>query len=123
MKKQPLSLTLLFAALAVPLLPRAADAAVDVSFSFFYESLSPYGEWIEVGDYGGCWRPSGVIEDWAPYTDGYWAYTDGGWTWVSYEDLGDVTYHYGRWVRVEGEGWCWVPDHRVGASLGFVALE
>src|SRR2546430_9345200 len=82
-----------------------------VSFDFFYENLEPYGEWIEVADYGYCWRPTGVDADWAPYTDGYWAYTDGGWTWVSYEDFGGITYHYGRWVQLEDEGWCWVPDY------------
>ena len=48
-------------------------------------------------------------ENWAPYTDGYWAYTDSGWTWVSYEDYGGVVYHYGRWTRLPGEGWVWVP--------------
>ena len=90
--------------------PRAAVARADVSFDFFYDSLSPYGEWIEVGDYGSCWRPSGVDADWSPYSDGYWSYTDGGWTWVSYEDFGGIVYHYGRWVQVEDEGWCWVPD-------------
>ena len=110
MKSKPFCLALLVAALAGPILPAPATAGVEVSFSVFQESLSPYGEWIEVGDYGNCWRPTGVGEDWAPYTDGYWAYTDAGWTWVSYEDWGDVTYHYGRWTRVSGEGWCWVPD-------------
>ena len=30
----------------------------EVSFDFFYDSLSPYGEWIQVGDYGLCWHPS-----------------------------------------------------------------
>ena len=29
---------------------------------------------------------------------------------MSYEDFGDIVYHYGRWVRVQDEGWCWVPD-------------
>ena len=41
-------------------------------------------------------------EDWAPYTDGYWAYTDGGWTWVSYEEFGGIVYHYGRWTQAGG---------------------
>src|SRR5687768_11903934 len=75
-----------------------AQADVEVSFEFFNESLSPYGEWIEVGDYGLCWRPTNVSDDWAPYTDGYWSYTDAGWTWVSYEEFGSVAYHYGRWT-------------------------
>jgi hypothetical protein len=99
-------------ALAAPRV-RAQD---EVSFDYFYDNLKPYGEWIQVEGYGLCWRPSGVDEEWAPYTDGYWAYTDAGWTWVSYEDFGDIVYHYGRWVRVEDEGWCWVPDHQWGPA-------
>lgn len=71
----------------------------------------PYGEWIEVGDYGYCWRPTGVDEEWTPYSDGYWTYTDAGWTWVSYEEFGGIVYHYGRWTQIEDEGWCWVPDY------------
>lgn len=108
MKLKALLLSTL-AALAL-LLPRPAEARVSVSFDFFFDALSPYGEWIEVGDYGTCWRPSITDPDWRPYSDGYWSYTDGGWTWVSYEDFGGIVYHYGRWVDVEGEGWCWVPD-------------
>ncbi|MHA3771596.1 DUF6600 domain-containing protein [Verrucomicrobiota bacterium sgz303538] len=97
--------------------PSAAQAAdAEVSFDFFNDSLSPYGDWIEVGDYGLCWRPRDVDANWAPYTDGYWSYTDAGWTWVSYEDFGGVVYHYGRWVSVEDEGWCWVPDYEWGPA-------
>jgi len=103
------------AALLTLAAPRSARAR-DVSFDFFFNSLSPHGEWLEVGDYGYCWRPSGVDEDWAPYSDGYWAYTDAGWTWVSYEDFGGIVYHYGRWARVEDEGWVWVPDYEWGPA-------
>jgi hypothetical protein len=86
-----------------------AHARADVSFGFFYDSLDPYGEWVDVPDYGYVWHPTSVDENWAPYTDGYWAYTDAGWTWVSYEDYGGIVYHYGRWTRIPGEGWVWVP--------------
>src|SRR4051794_5397478 len=95
-------LLLLCLALFVPRLARADE---EVSFDYFYDNLKPYGEWVDVADYGLCWHPSDVSEDWAPYTDGYWAYTDAGWTWVSYEDFGGIVYHYGRWVRVNDEGW------------------
>jgi hypothetical protein len=94
-------------ALVLPAAPRAQ--AVDVSVDFFYNNLSG-GSWIEVGDYGYCWQPDVALSaDWRPYSDGYWAYTDLGWTWVSYEDFGWATYHYGRWVRLSGRGWVWVP--------------
>jgi hypothetical protein len=84
-------------------------ARAQVSVSFFYNTLDPYGEWVQDPDYGYCWHPTNVDENWAPYTDGYWAYTDDGWTWVSYEDYGGVVYHYGRWAHIPGEGWVWVP--------------
>src|ERR1700746_3258513 len=92
-------------ALVLPFLPQAK---ADVSVDFFYNNLSG-GSWIEVGDYGYCWQPDIAVNDssWRPYADGYWAYTDVGWTWVSYEDFGWVTYHYGRWVRLRGIGWVW----------------
>jgi len=64
-----------------------------------------------VEGYGGCWHPTKVDCDWAPYTDGSWAYTNAGWTWASYEDFGLVVYHYGRWMQVQGQGWCWVPGY------------
>ncbi|MGA3169374.1 MAG: DUF6600 domain-containing protein [Chthoniobacteraceae bacterium] len=89
----------------------APQARAQVSVSFFYDTLSPYGEWVQDPNYGVCWHPTGVDENWAPYTDGYWAYTDAGWTWVSYEDYGGVVYHYGRWAFVPGEGWVWVPGY------------
>ncbi|MDR3404258.1 MAG: hypothetical protein P4L99_17300 [Chthoniobacter sp.] len=104
---------LVFAGVGAPSTARARDAA---SFDFFYDSLAPYGDWIQVGDYGPCWRPANVDPDWTPYSDGYWAYTDAGWTWVSYEDYGGIVYHYGRWMRLEDEGWCWVPDYEWGPA-------
>lgn len=82
-----------------------------MSFDFFYDSLAPYGEWIEVGDYGLCWRPTNVDPDWSPYSDGYWAYTDAGWTWVSYEEFGGIVYHYGRWLHLDDDSWCWTPGY------------
>lgn len=98
-------------AVAKPLPLRAQEPEDDISFDFFYDSLKPYGEWLQIAEYGLCWRPVGVEPSWAPYRDGYWAFTDGGWTWVSYEDFGGIVYHYGRWVSTLDVGWCWVPDY------------
>jgi len=86
--------------------------AADVSVDLFYDNLSG-GNWIEVGDYGYGWQPDVAVSDpnWRPYSDGYWAYTDVGWTWVSYEDFGWATYHYGRWSRVSDYGWIWFPGN------------
>ncbi len=110
-----LTLFLLFAAVFAGLSP-GTTARAEASFSFFYDSLDPLGDWIQTDDYGYCWRPDGVDAEWAPYTDGYWTYTDAGWTWVSYEDWGSICYHYGRWVNLEEEGWCWVPDYQWGPA-------
>jgi hypothetical protein len=89
----------------------------DVSIDFFYNNING-GSWIEVGNYGYCWQPDVAASDmsWRPYADGYWAYTDLGWTWVSYEDWGWATYHYGRWVRLSDYGWVWVPGYRWGPA-------
>ncbi len=108
------TLVLMLVAVMGGLAPRSAKA--EVSFNYFYDNLEPYGEWLEVADYGYCWRPSQVDAEWTPYSDGYWAYTDSGWTWVSYEDWGGICYHYGRWVNLEDEGWCWVPDYEWGPA-------
>jgi hypothetical protein len=95
---------------AIALWPATQSKAAEVSFDFFYDNLDPYGDWVEVGDYGYCWHPRDIDEDWHPYTTGNWAYTDAGWTWVSDEPYGWAVYHYGRWSRVERVGWVWVPD-------------
>lgn len=106
MKRTLFALTLL--ALSILALPQSK--ADDVSIDLFYNNLSG-GNWIEVADYGYGWQPDVAVSDpdWRPYADGYWAYTDYGWTWVSYEDFGWATYHYGRWARLEDTGWVWFP--------------
>jgi hypothetical protein len=85
-------------------------ARADVSVDYFYDNLSG-GNWIEVEGYGYGWQPDVAVNDsnWRPYADGYWAYTDDGWTWVSYEDFGWATYHYGRWANLADYGWTWFP--------------
>src|SRR6266478_3287822 len=86
------------------------QARADVSVDYFYNNLSG-GNWIDVEGYGYGWQPDLAVNDqnWRPYADGYWAYTDDGWTWVSYEDFGWATYHYGRWARLADQGWVWFP--------------
>ncbi|HXA08407.1 MAG TPA: DUF6600 domain-containing protein [Chthoniobacterales bacterium] len=115
MKRFLLALTMV--GFLLPLAPRA-QAETEVSLNFFYDNLSPYGNWIEVGDYGYCFQPNVAVDspDWRPYADGYWAYTDVGWTWVSYEDFGWATYHYGRWTDLADYGWVWIPGYEWGPA-------
>jgi len=107
---------LIFASVCAFALTVFQSGRADVSINFFYDNLNG-GNWYEVADYGYVWQPdAGTNPDWRPYTDGYWAYTDVGWTWVSYEDFGWATYHYGRWIRLEDYGWCWVPGYEWGPA-------
>lgn len=66
--------------------------------------------------HGECWRPRHVAHTWRPYTVGYWTYTDYGWTWVSDQDWGWATYHYGRWFFDPDHGWVWVPGPTWGPA-------
>src|SRR5258707_867905 len=95
------------------LAPRQASAQVGVSFETFYDSLSPYGEWLYVGHYGRVWRPrvSVVGLDFRPYTTGgHWVYTNYGWSFESEYEWGWAPFHYGRWLPDSDFGWVWVPD-------------
>lgn len=83
-----------------------------VTVNYFYDSLSPYGTWVDVTDYGRCWRPTVVLYQpgWRPYCDnGRWVYSNCGWYWVSDYSWG-LTFHYGRWFNHPRHGWCWSPD-------------
>lgn len=88
-----------------------AEAAVNISFSIFYDELGNHGAWtnyrhryVFIPDVGPGWRP---------YTLGHWAYTKPyGWTWISDEPFGWATYHYGRWGYSEDIGWYWVPGRK-----------
>jgi len=83
------------------------------SYSYFYDSLSPYGNWVDITGYGPCWQPTVVVANpgWQPYGDrGHWAYTDTGWCWVSDYSWGWAPFHYGRWFHHNRFGWCWAPD-------------
>ena len=82
-----------------------------VNFNYFYGSLSPYGEWIEIDYDLYAWRPAYVSKRWAPYTVGRWVWTTYGWYWDSYEPFGWATYHYGRWHFDDYYGWIWIPDY------------
>lgn len=82
-----------------------------VTFGFFYNSLAPYGEWIEIDRNFYVWKPMRVRYDWRPYSDGRWTWTRQGWYWVSYEPYGWAVFHYGRWHYDDYYGWVWIPGY------------
>jgi Family of unknown function (DUF6600) len=85
----------------------------EVTVNYFYDTLAPYGGWVNFEGYGWCWRPTIVVYNtgWQPYCDnGHWVYTDSGWYWVSGYSWGWATFHYGRWFHHQRYGWCWRPD-------------
>ncbi|HZI30928.1 MAG TPA: DUF6600 domain-containing protein, partial [Candidatus Binatia bacterium] len=92
--------------------PEASVPPEPVTVNYFYNTLNPYGSWVNVEGYGLCWRPTVVVYDsgWRPYCDrGHWVYTDCGWYWDSDYAWG-ATFHYGRWFNSPRYGWCWWPD-------------
>jgi hypothetical protein len=96
-----------------PPAPVLETQPVYVSNNYFYDSLSPYGTWVEIDGYGRCWRPTVAItsSSWQPYRDrGRWVHTDAGWYWMSDYSWGSVAFHYGRWFSHPRWGWCWWPD-------------
>jgi len=97
----------------------APPQPAEVTVNYFYDTLAPYGGWVDVDGYGRCWRPSVAVYNsgWQPYCDhGHWVYTDCGWYWISDYSWGWATFHYGRWFNHSRWGWCWVPDTVWGPS-------
>lgn len=91
----------------------------EISVDYFYDSLAPYGTWIDVPEYGLCWQPTVAVSasGWMPYGDrGRWVYTDYGWYWYSDYSWGWAAFHYGRWFHHTRWGWCWVPGTVWGPS-------
>jgi hypothetical protein len=102
-----------------PTAEAAPTPPANVTYNYFYNSLSPYGTWIDVDGYGWCWQPTVVVVNsgWRPYCDrGRWLYTNLGWYWQSDYSWGWATFHYGRWFHHARWGWCWYPDYVWGPS-------
>ncbi len=108
-KLTPLLLTILFIQMALALSPPGGASAAHEDVAMFYEELSPYGSWVDYGNYGPVWYPTRVSENWRPYLDGRWVPTDGGWVFETHEPWAWATYHYGNWMPTEDYGWVWAP--------------
>jgi len=113
MKKTILLTTALIIFMSIKL---DARPNLGISFNFFYSSLRPYGEWIQLDNDLVVWHPNGVAHNWRPYSIGRWSWTSDGWYWDSYEPFGWATYHYGRWYDDDYYGWIWIPDYEWGPS-------
>ena len=86
------------------------------------EDLDANGDWVNIEEYGYCWRPRVVSAGWAPYQNGRWVWEDWyGWTWVSYDPWGWAPYHYGRWTNHAGS-WYWYPGGMGGRHYWSPAL-
>ncbi len=84
----------------------------DIRIEVFYDSLSPYGDWVLLDTHGWGWLPRGVGLGWRPYTHGSWIHTAFGWTWHSDWAWGWAPFHYGRWTHHDHHGWVWIPGRR-----------
>jgi hypothetical protein len=81
--------------------------------SYFYDSLAPYGNWVQAGG-GWGWQPTAASlgQGWTPYRDrGHWVMTTDGWYWASDYSWGWAPFHYGRWMIDPQHGWVWVPGN------------
>jgi hypothetical protein len=97
----------------------ASTPPVSGTAADFYDSLAPYGTWVNVPNYGWCWKPTVEVINpvWQPYcNNGTWLWTDQGWYWNSYYSWGWAPFHYGRWCQYPGCGWLWCPDNGWGPA-------
>ena len=79
------------------------SSSAGVISSSTFASHDPFGTWIADPTYGTVWipAPNAVGPGFQPYvTNGHWTYGSDGWTWVSDFPWGWVTFHYGRWARI-----------------------
>ncbi len=82
---------------------------VTLDVDYFYDSLAPYGEWINLNPWGNVFCPYNQGIDWMPYSDGDWVDSDWGWTFESDAPWAWAGYHYGRWAYDADCGWVWIP--------------
>ena len=83
----------------------------EITYDNFYSALSPYGTWMNYGNYGQVWVCSDP--NFRPYySNGYWVNTNMGWSWNSGYSWGWAPFHYGRWGFADNIGWYWTPGYQ-----------
>jgi uncharacterized protein DUF6600 len=81
-------------------------------YSYGFNDLNYYGNYMNVPGYGMCWQPYFTGVGWNPYMDGAWMLYPGfGYSWVSAYPWGWAPYHYGSWLFVPAYGWVWQPGN------------
>jgi hypothetical protein len=81
-------------------------------YSYGFNDLNYYGNYMNVPGYGMCWQPYFTGMGWNPYMDGAWMLYPGfGYSWVSAYPWGWAPYHYGSWLFVPAYGWVWQPGN------------
>jgi len=96
-----------------------AAAPMESDAAYFYDTLAPYGSWVNVPEYGVCWQPTVVVSTpgWRPYLNsGRWVWSDCGWYWNSDYSWGWAPFHYGRWFYSGNCGWVWSPGRVWGPA-------
>ncbi len=94
---------------AQPYGPSGGPMGGPMDSSYFYDSLAPYGEWINLSPWGNVFCPYNQGIGWTPYSDGDWVDSDWGWTFESDAPWAWAGYHYGRWAFDANCGWVWIP--------------
>jgi FecR protein len=87
----------------------AANHHTQSPYQYGASDLDQYGQYTQDPQYGNVWQPYGVSMDWDPFSNGYYANSGIGTTWVSSYPWGWMPYRYGRWIFINGRGWCWAP--------------
>ena len=99
--------------------PSTPTPALGPDVDYFYQQLSPYGQWLMAEDGQWYWQPNiiATTPTWRPYyNNGYWTYTDAGWYWTSDYPWAWAVFHYGRWRLDPRFGWIWRPDRVWGPA-------
>lgn len=86
------------------------------------DELDRYGRWDRHPDHGAVWVPYALPPGWVPFADGRWVWLrPWGWTWVDAMPWGFAPFHYGRWLRWDGQ-WIWWPGPRDARPVFLPAL-
>ncbi len=99
--------------------PQIQGAPMEGDATYFYDSLKPHGDWMQVSPFGPVWRPHVTVKDstWRPYYHGgKWVWQKNAWYWNSEYEWGWAPFHYGRWIFSNGLGWVWIPGRQWSAA-------